>query len=57
MAREIRPMLYTMEVQLTLIEEIRVAQGRDPQLDRIRTEVLAGKAHGFVIRKDGKLRF
>ena len=29
----------------------------DPQLDRIKTEVLAGKAPGFLINKDRMLRF
>jgi len=46
-------MLYTMEVQPTLIKEIRVAHNTDLQLERIRDEVLVGKAPGFIIHEDG----
>jgi len=46
-----------MEVQPILIEVIRAAQGTDPQLDKIRTEVLARKAPSFMIYEDGTLRF
>jgi len=46
-----------MEVQPTLIEEIRVIQSTDLQLDRIKAEVPTGKAPGFVIHEDGALRF
>jgi len=35
--------LHAMEVQLTLIEEIRIAQAMDPQLERIREEILVEK--------------
>jgi len=38
-----------MEVQPTLIEEIRAVQSMDPQLHRIKTEVSAGKVPSFVI--------
>jgi len=55
--RETKYILYTMEIQPTLIEEIRAAQSTNPLLDRIRTEVLAGKAPGSVIHEDGMLRF
>ena len=55
--KETRSMLYTIEVQPTLIEEIRVVYNTDLQLDRIKTEVLAGKAPGFVIHEDGMPRF
>ena len=34
--RETRSMLYTMEVQRTLTEEIQAIQSTDPQLDRIK---------------------
>ena len=50
-------MLYASQAQSTLIEEIRVAQATDPQLERIREEILVGKAPGFVIREDGTIRF
>jgi len=55
--RENKSVLCTLEVQPTLVEEIRVAQTADPQLERIREEVLTGKAPGFVIHEDGALRF
>ena len=55
--RETRPMLYTMEVQPTLIEEIHAVQSMDQQLDWIKTKVPAGKALGFVIHEDGMLGF
>jgi len=47
----------TLEVQPTLIEEIRVAQTTDPQLKRIREEILVGEAPGFVVQEDGATRF
>jgi len=52
-----KPMLCTLEVQPTLIEEIRVAQDMNPQLEQIREEILVGKAPGFVIHADGTIRF
>jgi len=52
-----KPILCILEVQPTLIEEIRVAQTTDPQLERIREEILVGKAPGFVIHEDGTIRF
>ena len=50
-------MLYALEAQPTFIEEIRLAQTTDPQLERIRGEILVGKAPGFVIHEDGTIRF
>jgi len=47
-----KPILYTLEVQPTLIEEIRVAQTTDPQPERNREEILVGKAPRFVIHED-----
>jgi len=44
-------------VQPTLIEEIYIAQAMDPQLEGIREEILVGKAPGFVIHAEGKIRF
>ena len=52
-----KPMLCTLEAQPTLIEEIQVAQAMDPQLERIREEILVGKAPEFVIHEDGTIRF
>ena len=49
--------LHAMEAQPTLIEEIRTTQVTDPQLERIREEILVGKALGFVIHEDGTIRF
>ena len=43
--------LHAIEAQSTLIVEIRVAQATDPQLERIREEILVGKAPGFVIHE------
>jgi len=50
-------MLYALEAQPTFIEEIRLAQTTDPQLERIRGEILVRKAPGFVIHEDGTIRF
>jgi len=49
--------LRTLEAQPTLIDEIRVAQATDPQLERIREEILEGKAPGFIIHEKGTIRF
>jgi len=48
-----KPMLCALDVQPTLVEEIRTAQATDPQLERIRENILVGKAPGFVIHEDG----
>ena len=52
-----KPLLCTFEAQPTLIEEIQVAQATDPQLERIREEILVGKAPGFIIQEDGTIQF
>ena len=52
-----KSMLYAMEAQPTLIEEISVAQAMDPQLEWIREEILEGKAPGFGIHEDGTIKF
>jgi len=44
-------------VQPTLTEEIRVAHEIDPQLMKIKIEVLDRKAPGLVIHDDGTSRF
>jgi len=50
-------MLCALEAQPTLIEELRVAQVTDPELERIREDILVGKASGFVIYEDGTIQF
>ena len=52
-----KPILYAIEAQPILIEEIRVAQAIDPQPERLREEILVGKAPKFVIHEDGTTRF
>ena len=52
-----KPMLCTLEAQLTLIEEIQVAQVTDPQLERIREEILMRKVPRFVIHEDDTIHF
>jgi len=52
-----KPILYALKAQPTLVEEIYMAHVMDPQLERIREEVLSGKAPGFVFYKDGTVRF
>ena len=49
--------LHTIEAQPTLIQEIHIAQAIDPQLERIKEEILVGKALGFGIHEDGTIRF
>ena len=53
----VKSMLCVMEAQPTLMEEIHASQAMDPQLERIREEVLFEKAPGFVIHEDSILRF
>jgi len=53
----VKPTLCALEAQPTLIEEIRVAQTTDPQLEWIREEILVRKAPGFIIHEDGTIRF
>jgi len=49
--------LHAMDVQPTLIEEICLAQVMDPQVERIREEILMGKAPGFVNHEGSTIRF
>jgi len=51
----VKSMLCTLQAQPTLIKEIPVAQVTDPQLERIREEILVGKAPGFIIYEDGTI--
>ncbi|XP_056694933.1 uncharacterized protein [Spinacia oleracea] len=44
--------LNTLEMRPTLIDDIKEAQGKDLQLERIRNEVRNGKSPGFVIQED-----
>ena len=43
----VKPMLCAIETQPTLMEEIRVEQAMNPQLEWIREEVLSGKAQNL----------
>jgi len=52
-----KSLLLAMEVWPTLTEEIQAAQEINPQLVRMKIEVLEGKALGFVIHEDGMLWF
>ena len=52
-----RTILYVLEAQPTLIEEICVAHATNPQLERIREKILVGKAPRFVTHEDGTIRF
>jgi len=52
-----KPMFYALEAQSTLIEEIRLLQTTNPQLEPIRGEILTGKAPGFIIHEDSTIRF
>ena len=45
----------TLEAQPTIIEEIRVAQATDPQLEQIREEILVGKSPEFIVYEDGTI--
>jgi len=49
--------LHALKAQANLIEEIRVVQATYPQLERIREKILLGKAPGFLIHKNGTIRF
>jgi len=46
-----------MEALPTLLEEIHIVEATDPQLERIREEILIGKTPGFMIHEDGTIRF
>jgi len=50
--RRNKPMLCAMEGQPILVEKIRIAQGTDWQLGKIKEEALGGKALGFIIHGD-----
>ena len=51
-----KSIVHAMKAQPTLIKEIHVAQATDPQLERIREEILVGKVPGFVIHEDSTIR-
>jgi len=50
-------LLSAFEVQPSLIEEIKSHQREDAKLQRIRQSIEKGKSHGFMVDKDGALRF
>jgi len=49
--------LMAMQIQPTLLEKIREAQGRDPKLQEFREQVKAGSRSDMQIHADGTLRF
>jgi len=52
-----RALLSVLEVQPSLLEEIKFHQKEDDKLQRIRQNLEKGKAPGFMIKEDGTLRF
>ena len=50
-------LLMALEVQPSLIEEIKASQKEDAKLERIRRNLAPGKFPGFVVHEDGTLRF
>ena len=49
--------LANLRVVPTLIDEIKAAQEKDSNLQKIRAVVEAGVEHKFKVHKDGSLRF
>jgi len=49
--------LSTLILQPSIVEEIRVNQESDPELQRIKQNLDKGQSHGFVVHEDGALRF
>ncbi|XP_074293364.1 uncharacterized protein LOC141620374 [Silene latifolia] len=49
--------MAALEIRPTLKDEIKTAQGTDPQFEKIRKDIQRGKAPGFVIQEDGSLWF
>jgi len=50
-----KSMVCTLEAQLTLIEEIRVAQATDPPTRAVQGGNIGGKNTGFVIHEDSTI--
>jgi len=50
-------LLTALEVQSSIIEEIKESQKDDAKLEKLRCNVAQGKLPGFVIHEDGTLRF
>ena len=49
--------LNVLMIQLTLIDEIKAAQGSDPQLQEIRDRLAKTKETNFCIKKDDTIWF
>ena len=49
--------MANLRVQPTLIDRIKDAQGRDPQLQKLKAEMEIGLQMEFYMHKDGTLRF
>ena len=50
-------LLMALEVQPSLIEEIKTSQKDDAKLERVRRNMAQGKLTGFVVHKDWTLKF
>ena len=55
--RCITGLLTALEMQPSIIEEIKASQKEDARLERIRCNVAQGKSPGFMVHEDGTLRF
>ena len=49
--------MTALEVQPSIIEEIKASQKDDAKLEKLRYNVTQGKSPDFVIHEDGTLRF
>ena len=50
-------LLTALEVQPSIVEEIKASQKNDVKLEKLRGNVAQGKSPSFVIHEDGTLRF
>jgi len=48
--------LSTLTLQPSIVEEIRVSQESDPELERIKQNLEKGKSPGFIVYEDGIMR-
>jgi len=53
----IEGLIATLEVQPSILEEIKASQKEDAKLEKLRCNVAQGKLPGFIIHVDGTLRF
>jgi len=52
-----RDQLSALTLQPSIVQEIRVSQESDPELQRIKQNIEKEKSPGFIIHEDGTLRF